>query len=59
MIGLSAEDRLPLAAVRASLLGASLDSGLLTPVYTASPAKLEREAIIIVIQQKKNDEGDG
>ncbi|MEO6531027.1 MAG: hypothetical protein ABI563_06655 [Specibacter sp.] len=59
LIGLSAEDRLPLAAVRASLLGASLDSGLLTPVYTASPAKLEREAIIIVIQQKKNDEGDG
>ena len=40
LIGLTAEDRLPLAAVRASLLGASLDSGLLAPVYTASPVKL-------------------
>lgn len=47
LVGLSTKERLPLITLRASLLGASLDSGLLAPVYSLEDAKNLRESIII------------
>ncbi|MBG0737940.1 hypothetical protein IV500_00600 [Paeniglutamicibacter antarcticus] len=51
MVGLAAESRLPLIAVRASLLAASLDSGLLAPVFSFTRAAGQREAIVIAVEQ--------
>lgn len=55
LVGLAAEDKLPLIAVRASLPGASLDSGLTAPVYSVSQDANKQEAIIIVIEPKDEE----
>ncbi|MDJ0355283.1 hypothetical protein [Paenarthrobacter sp. PH39-S1] len=53
LVGLAPESRLPLIAVRASMLAASLDSGLMAPVFSFSPAAGQREAIIIAVEPRR------
>ncbi|MCY0906015.1 hypothetical protein [Arthrobacter sp. H14-L1] len=52
LVGLAAENRLPLIAVRASLLAASLDSGLAPTVFSFTGAAGQREAIIIAVEPR-------
>ncbi|MDQ6741120.1 MAG: hypothetical protein M3021_12375 [Actinomycetota bacterium] len=53
LVGLAPESRLPLIAVRASMLAASLDSGLMAPVFSFSPAAGQREAIVIAVEPRR------